>query len=76
MMYIRVYLNYFQGKDHLPAILAYLSGRKISEACLLAQKSGDHRLALLLAQTESHYVVRQLVEKQLIEWAELGVRYL
>ncbi|CAG2238080.1 ADAR2 [Mytilus edulis] len=62
----------YKGKDHLPAILAYLSGRKISEACLLAQKSGDHRLALLLAQTESHYVVRQLVEKQLIEWAELG----
>jgi nuclear pore complex protein Nup98-Nup96 len=57
----------------LPALLGYLSGRKISEACSLAQKSGDHRLALLLSLSEGTHIVRQLIENQLIGWSELGV---
>lgn len=57
----------------MPALLGYLSGRRISEACSLAQKSGDHRLALLLALSEGTHIVRQLIENQLIEWSELGV---
>ena len=39
----------------------------------MAQKSGDHRLALLLALSEGNHIVRQLIENQLIEWSELGV---
>ena len=62
----------YKGKDHLPALLGYLSGRKISEACSLAQKSGDHRLALLLSLSEGTHIVRQLIENQLIGWSELG----
>ena len=57
----------------MPALLGYLSGRKISEACSLAQKSGDHRLALLLSLSEGTHIVRQLIENQLIGWSELGV---
>lgn len=63
----------FQDQGHLPAVLSYLSGQQISEACCLAQESGDHRLALLLAQAVGNQIPRQMIERELSDWAELGV---
>lgn len=63
----------FQEGGHLGAILSCLTGRQIVEACQLAQKVGDHMLALLLAQASSSYVPRQMVAKQLEEMVELRV---
>lgn len=62
-----------QDQGHLQAIFSCLTGRQIVEACQLAQKSGDHTLALLLAQAVSNYMPRQMVSKQLEEMMELGV---
>ncbi len=50
-----------------------MTGQQISEAAKIAQKSGDHRLALLLAQAGSSHEVRQLVTKQLSDWLEIKV---
>ncbi|XP_060070181.1 nuclear pore complex protein Nup98-Nup96-like isoform X2 [Ylistrum balloti] len=61
----------YKNKNHLPAVLAYLSGNQISEACSLAQASSDHRLALTLAQAAGSHIPRQLVESMLNEWIEL-----
>ena len=58
----------------MQGILAYLSGRQISEACSLAQDAGDDRLALLLAQAAGSDVTRQMVAVQLAKWAEMEVR--
>lgn len=63
-----------QPEGHLQGILAYLSGRQISEACSLAQDAGDDRLALLLAQAAGSDVTRQMVAVQLAKWAEMEVR--
>ena len=63
----------FQEQGHLQAILCSLSGRQIAEACDLAQRSGDHKLALLLAQAISSFLPRQMLSKQFEEWIELGV---
>ncbi|XP_033744102.1 nuclear pore complex protein Nup98-Nup96-like [Pecten maximus] len=61
----------YKNKNHLPAVLAHLSGNQISEACSLAQSSSDHRLALTLAQAAGSHIPRQLVESMLNEWIEL-----
>ncbi|OWF51062.1 Nuclear pore complex protein Nup98-Nup96 [Mizuhopecten yessoensis] len=61
----------YKNKNHLPAVLAHLSGNQISEACSLAQVSSDHRLALILAQAAGSHLPRQLVEGMLNEWMEL-----
>ncbi|XP_069129368.1 nuclear pore complex protein Nup98-Nup96-like isoform X2 [Argopecten irradians] len=61
----------YKNKNHLPAVLAHLSGNQIAEACSLAQASSDHRLALSLAQAAGSHTPRQLVESMLNEWIEL-----
>ena len=55
------------------SIFSYLSGRNISEACTIAQESGDHRLALLMAQAAGSQIPRHMLAQQLDGWAELGV---
>ena len=51
-----------------------MSGLKISEACELAQENGDHRLALLIAQSAGSVPSRQLLIGQLYKWHEQQVR--
>ncbi|XP_036603753.1 nuclear pore complex protein Nup98-Nup96 isoform X1 [Trichosurus vulpecula] len=50
------------------AVFSYLTGKRISEACRLAQQSGDHRLALLLSQLGGSQPVRELLTMQLVDW--------
>uniref|UniRef100_A0A646QCP4 Nuclear pore complex protein Nup98-Nup96 n=1 Tax=Hemiscolopendra marginata TaxID=943146 RepID=A0A646QCP4_9MYRI len=59
------------GQDHLNAIFSHLSGYQISAACQLAQKAGDHGLALLLAQATENVECREMVQKQLQNWEEI-----
>ncbi|XP_041462451.1 nuclear pore complex protein Nup98-Nup96-like isoform X3 [Lytechinus variegatus] len=61
----------FRHLGHVEAIFALLTGRQINEACLKAQESGDHRLALLLAQAGATHEARHLVGTQLIHWEQL-----
>ncbi|CAH1777571.1 unnamed protein product [Owenia fusiformis] len=61
----------FKGSDHLPVVFSHLLARQIPEACALAQESGDHRLALLLAQSMGPEIPRQIIEKQLCNWREI-----
>ncbi|XP_069748351.1 nuclear pore complex protein Nup98-Nup96 isoform X2 [Narcine bancroftii] len=58
-------------KSHVDAVFSYLSGKRISEACKLAQQSGDHRMALLLAQACGSLPVRELLSRQLADWNHL-----
>ncbi|XP_038674987.1 nuclear pore complex protein Nup98-Nup96 isoform X3 [Scyliorhinus canicula] len=58
-------------KSHVDAVFSYLTGQRISEACKLAQQSGDHRLALLLAQAAGGHQVRELLGIQLTDWNQL-----
>lgn len=62
-----------QGKNHLPALFAHLTGRQVAAACSLSQKSGDTRLALVLSQCMGSPYPKHLLDMQLNEWAELGV---
>ncbi|KAJ7996062.1 hypothetical protein DPEC_G00233180 [Dallia pectoralis] len=57
-----------QGRGHVEAIFSYLTGHRISDACRLAQKSGDHRLALLLSQAVGSQLGRDLLALQLADW--------
>ncbi|XP_077361067.1 nuclear pore complex protein Nup98-Nup96 [Festucalex cinctus] len=50
------------------AVFSYLTGNRISEACRLAQKEGDHRLALLLSQAAGSQYDRELLALQLADW--------
>ncbi|XP_019747531.1 nuclear pore complex protein Nup98-Nup96 isoform X2 [Hippocampus comes] len=50
------------------AVFSYLTGNRISEACRLAQKEGDHRLALLLSQAAGSQYGRELLALQLADW--------
>ena len=52
-----------------------MTGKQMKEACYLAQRSGDHRLALLLAEASGSQVCQKLVGSQMEEWAELGVSH-
>uniref|UniRef100_A0A8D3BN44 Nuclear pore complex protein Nup98-Nup96 n=1 Tax=Scophthalmus maximus TaxID=52904 RepID=A0A8D3BN44_SCOMX len=53
---------------HTDAIFSYLTGNRISEACRLAQKEGDHRLSLLLSQAVGSQYGRDLLALQLADW--------
>ncbi|XP_028276799.1 nuclear pore complex protein Nup98-Nup96 isoform X2 [Parambassis ranga] len=53
---------------HTEAIFSYLTGNRISEACRLAQKEGDHRLSLLLSQATGSQYSRDLLTLQLADW--------
>ncbi|OBS74662.1 hypothetical protein A6R68_14816 [Neotoma lepida] len=55
----------------IEAVFSYLTGNRISEACSLAQQSGDHRLALLLSQLVGSQSVRELLTMQLADWHQL-----
>ncbi|KAL0994355.1 hypothetical protein UPYG_G00121060 [Umbra pygmaea] len=57
-----------QRGGHVDAIFSYLTGHRISDACRLAQKSGDHRLALLLSQAAGSQYSRELLALQLADW--------
>uniref|UniRef100_A0A1A7XNB2 Nuclear pore complex protein Nup98-Nup96 n=1 Tax=Iconisemion striatum TaxID=60296 RepID=A0A1A7XNB2_9TELE len=59
------------------AIFSFLTGGCISKACQLAQKEGDHRLSLLLAQAMGSQFCRDLLALQLTDWNRLQTdRYL
>ncbi|KAF2346684.1 Nuclear protein 96, partial [Trinorchestia longiramus] len=56
---------------HLDAVFSRLTARQIQHACELLQNEGDHHLALLLAQVcMGDDSARQIVAKQLSNWAE------
>ncbi|XP_038055472.1 nuclear pore complex protein Nup98-Nup96-like isoform X2 [Patiria miniata] len=63
----------FKDMGHIEAVYSLLTGRQIGEACAVAQRSGDHRLALLLAQAGSTNETKKLVAKQLGDWHEMGI---
>ncbi|XP_050416506.2 nuclear pore complex protein Nup98-Nup96 isoform X1 [Patella vulgata] len=71
-IYREVNESKFKTNAHLEAIFSHLTGGQIAEACLLAQQSGDHRLALLLAQSAGSCISKQLLEQQLQDWKEVG----
>ncbi|KAK2491928.1 hypothetical protein MC885_008156, partial [Smutsia gigantea] len=60
-----------QKDNPVEAVFSYLTGKMISEACSLAQHSGDHRLALLLSQLVGSQSVRELLTMQLVDWHQL-----
>ncbi|XP_040390705.1 nuclear pore complex protein Nup98-Nup96 isoform X1 [Cygnus olor] len=57
--------------SHVEAVFSFLTGRRIGEACRLAQQSGDHRLALLLSQLAGSQPLRDLLTMQLVDWHRL-----
>ncbi|XP_050720849.1 nuclear pore complex protein Nup98-Nup96-like isoform X5 [Eriocheir sinensis] len=60
-------------EGYLEAILAHLSARQVSQACVLAQDRGDHHLALLLAQAcMGQDSPRLIMADQLANWGEGG----
>ncbi|XP_068024646.1 nuclear pore complex protein Nup98-Nup96 [Melanerpes formicivorus] len=56
---------------HLEAVFSYLTGKRVGEACRVAQQAGDHRLALLLSQLAGSQPVRDLLTMQLVDWHRL-----
>uniref|UniRef100_A0A3B3T4H9 Nuclear pore complex protein Nup98-Nup96 n=1 Tax=Paramormyrops kingsleyae TaxID=1676925 RepID=A0A3B3T4H9_9TELE len=60
-----------QGRSHVEAVFSYLTGHCVSEACRLAQKSGDHRLSLLLSQAAGLQCTRDLLAMQLVDWQRM-----
>uniref|UniRef100_A0A8C9VDT0 Nuclear pore complex protein Nup98-Nup96 n=1 Tax=Scleropages formosus TaxID=113540 RepID=A0A8C9VDT0_SCLFO len=60
-----------QHRSHIEAVFSYLTGHRISEACRLAQKSGDHRLSLLLSQAAGSQYSRELLAMQLADWHQM-----
>ncbi|XP_061846102.1 nuclear pore complex protein Nup98-Nup96 isoform X2 [Colius striatus] len=57
--------------NHTEAVFSCLTGKRIGEACRLAQQAGDHRLALLLSQLAGSQPVRDLLTMQLVDWHRL-----
>ncbi|NWU85362.1 NUP98 protein, partial [Onychorhynchus coronatus] len=57
--------------SHVEAVFSCLTGKRIGEACRLAQQAGDHRLALLLSQLAGSQPVRDLLTMQLVDWHRL-----
>uniref|UniRef100_A0A8U8ATT8 Nuclear pore complex protein Nup98-Nup96 n=1 Tax=Geospiza parvula TaxID=87175 RepID=A0A8U8ATT8_GEOPR len=57
--------------SHVEAVFSCLTGKRIGEACRLAQQAGDHRLALLLSQLAGSQPVRDLLTLQLVDWHRL-----
>ncbi|XP_028322380.1 nuclear pore complex protein Nup98-Nup96 isoform X2 [Gouania willdenowi] len=57
------------GKGHhVDAVFSYLTGNLVAEACGVAQRKGDHRLSLLLAQSAGAPHARELLALQLSDW--------
>ncbi|TRY98366.1 hypothetical protein DNTS_021791 [Danionella cerebrum] len=50
------------------AVFSYLTGHCISKACKLSQKTGDHRLSLMLSQASGSQFCRDLLALQLTDW--------
>ncbi|KAM9388581.1 nuclear pore complex protein Nup98-Nup96 [Phaethornis superciliosus] len=55
----------------IEAVFSCLTGKRIGEACRLAQQAGDHRLALLLSQLGGSQPLRDLLTMQLVDWHRL-----
>ncbi|KAA0188300.1 hypothetical protein HAZT_HAZT005858 [Hyalella azteca] len=67
----RIALEGNDAEAHLDAVFSRLTVRDIQSACELLQEKGDHHLALLLAQIcMGNDAPRQIVAKQLSNWAE------
>ncbi|XP_021239754.1 nuclear pore complex protein Nup98-Nup96 isoform X2 [Numida meleagris] len=60
-----------QHHSHVEAVFSCLTGRRIGEACRLAQQAGNHRLALLLSQLAGSQPTRDLLGMQLVDWHRL-----
>ncbi|XP_051732984.1 nuclear pore complex protein Nup98-Nup96 isoform X1 [Ctenopharyngodon idella] len=55
-------------RNHAEAVFSYLTGHCLSKACKLSQKSGDHRLSLMLSQAVGSQFCRDLLALQLSDW--------
>ncbi|XP_052555226.1 nuclear pore complex protein Nup98-Nup96 isoform X3 [Tympanuchus pallidicinctus] len=60
-----------QHHNRVEAVFSCLTGRRIGEACRLAQQAGNHRLALLLSQLVGSQPTRDLLTMQLVDWHRL-----
>eukprot|EP00118_Oscarella_pearsei_P016872 m.164444 g.164444 ORF g.164444 m.164444 type:complete len:1829 (+) comp38880_c0_seq2:1554-7040(+) len=58
-------------KNYIDKLCSLLSADQIGSACQLAQGNGDHRLAMLIAQTGGSDTPRALCLHQLNEWEKL-----
>ncbi|XP_041440603.1 nuclear pore complex protein Nup98-Nup96 isoform X1 [Xenopus laevis] len=66
-------VSLYGPERHVEAVFSFLTGGRISDACRLAQKSGDHRLSLLLSQMVGSQEMRELISLQLVDWNKLQV---
>ncbi|ELU16922.1 hypothetical protein CAPTEDRAFT_222010 [Capitella teleta] len=62
--------NKHQGLSSALAVFAYLTGRRLDDACNRAQESGDHTVALLSAQATGADIGRQMLRTQLDQWQQ------
>lgn len=60
-----------QKERPIEAVFSYLTGCRISEACRLAQRSGDHRLSMMLSQLVGSQ--QELMRMQLEDWQKQQV---
>jgi len=60
-----------ERKDHLGKVRGLLTGGKVEEACDTLQTAGDHRMALLVAQSGGGGLGGRLVQQQLDRWTEV-----
>uniref|UniRef100_A0A8C5M6P9 Nuclear pore complex protein Nup98-Nup96 n=1 Tax=Leptobrachium leishanense TaxID=445787 RepID=A0A8C5M6P9_9ANUR len=70
---IKEEVSQYGSERHNEAVFSYLTGWKISDACRLAQSSGDHRLSMLISQSIGSQPVRDLLTMQLLDWNKLQV---
>ena len=69
----RTFIRLQVGHD-VHTVMTLLSAHLLDDACTEAQESGEHRLALLIAQASTSSLVRQLLKKQLADWHQTQVR--
>lgn len=62
------------GGDSARAAFSWLVGGRLTEAREAAQRGGEHRLAILLAQARGSDCVRRLLIRQMEEWREVSQR--
>nr|DBA32194.1 TPA: hypothetical protein GDO54_000004 [Pyxicephalus adspersus] len=62
-----------QKERSIEAVFSYLTGCRISEACRLAQRSGDHRLSMMLSQLVGNQQLQELITMQLEDWQKQQV---
>lgn len=62
-----------QKERPIEAVFSYLTGCRISEACRLAQRSGDHRLSMMLSQLVGSQQLQELMRMQLEDWQKQQV---